>query len=133
MPAPFLSPEWMDQLHALHQEFRADAPVPEPMRVNLVVTGAPFDPSTVQAHIDTSAGELDLDLGHLDPVDLTVTVDYASARSILVDGDPGAVMQGFLAGSIRLDGDVTKVLALQAIAPGASASGLLDRLRDITA
>jgi hypothetical protein len=132
MPAVFLTPEWISDVAAVHEEFAADSPLTEPLRVNLVVTDAPFDPATVDAHVDTSAGAFVLDLGHLEEVDLTITVDYTTARAILVEGDPGAVMQAFVGGTIRLDGDVTKVLALQSIAPGASASGLIGRLREIT-
>ena len=52
--------------------------------------------------------------GHLDSPDLTVTLDYATAKAILVEGNPQAGMQAFMAGKIKVDGDMTKLMAMQA-------------------
>jgi hypothetical protein len=112
---PFLSPEWVDAAKAIHDEYAARlAPPPVPMRANVVITDAPFDPSTITAHVDTSAGQLLLDLGALDDPEVTITVDYEVARALFVERNQTAAMEAFFSGRIVVDGDLTKVLALQA-------------------
>jgi SCP-2 sterol transfer family len=133
MPNPFLSEAWISDVHALREELGAQATsLGEPIRVNLVVTDVPFGSGAIDAFVDTTSGQFALDLGHLDTADLTVTVGYPIARAILVEGNTQAAMQAFMTGGLRLEGDVSKVMALQNIAPGASATELVARLRDVT-
>ncbi len=56
--------------------------------MNLVVTAVPFSDKDILAHLDTSSGELVLDTGHLETQDLKVTVDYDTAKAILIEGNP---------------------------------------------
>jgi hypothetical protein len=70
--------------------------------MNLVVTVVPFGDEDIDAHMDTSTGELVLDVGHLETPDLKVTVDYDTAKAILIEGNPQAGMQAFMAGKIRV-------------------------------
>ena len=132
---PFLSPDWMNAARALRETMpRPDTAPPVAVRMNLVVTDTPFD-SDVQGHVDTTDGEVVIEDGHLDGPDLTVTVDYETARAIFIDQDAAAAMQAFMGGRIKVDGDLTKMLAMQAsaAAPDANAQGLANALRDITA
>ena len=132
---PFLSPDWMNAARALRETMpRPDTAPPVAVRMNLVVTDTPFD-SDVQGHVDTTDGEVVIEDGHLDGPDLTVTVDYETARAIFIDQDAAAAMQAFMGGRIKVDGDLTKMLAMQAsaAAPDANAQGLADALRNITA
>lgn len=131
----FLSPDWMTAARTLRDTMpRPDAPPPVAVRMNLVVTETPFD-ADVQGHIDTTDGEVVIEDGHLDAPDLTVTVDYATARSIFIDQDAAAAMQAFMGGRIKVDGDMSKMLAMQAsaAAPDANAQALAEALRAITA
>jgi putative sterol carrier protein len=102
------------------------------MRMNLNVTDVPFGAGSMEAHLDTSAGALELELGHITPVDLTVTLDYGTAKAILVEGNPAAGMQAFMAGRIKVDGDMSKLMALQGAAPDPTAAEVANRLREIT-
>src|SRR5580693_4431429 len=133
---PFLSDEWLDQARAIRAEYQGKTPpIPHVVRMNLVVTQVPFSDEDILAHMDTSSGELELDTGHLDAQDLKVTVDYDTAKAILIEGNPQAGMQAFMAGKVRVEGDMAKLMALQA-APAASdpaAAEMAARLRDITA
>ena len=132
---PFLSPDWMNAARTLRETLpRPDTAPPVAVRMNLVVTDTPFD-ADVQGHVDTTDGELIIEDGHLDGPDLTVTVDYETARAIFIDQDAAAAMQAFMGGRIKVDGDLTKMLAMQAsaAAPDANAQALADALRDITA
>ena len=74
-----------------------------------------------------------MDLGHLDDdADLTVTVDYETAKAILVDGNPQAGMQAFMSGKIKVQGDMTKMMALQAQPPDETAKQIAERIKEIT-
>lgn len=133
MAHPFLSDEWIDEAHAIRAEYRGRAaPIPHTVRMNLVVTELPFGDGQLDAHLDTSSGELELDKGHLDDPDLKVTVDYDTARAILVDGNAQAGMQAFMAGKVRVEGDMAKLMVLQTAPPDPSAQELAERLRAIT-
>ena len=135
MPHTFLSPEWMDAARRLRDSLpKPSTAPPVAVRMNLVVTETPF-PEDVHGHIDTSDGEVVIEAGHLPDPDLTVTVDWATARSVFIDQDPAAAMQAFMSGRISVDGDITKMLAMQSTAatPTDEAQAVADALREITA
>ncbi len=134
-PYAFLSDEWLDEADRIRGEYDGrTAPIAQAVRMNLVVTEVPFSAEHIHAHVDTSDGELRLGRGHLGEPDLTVTIDYDTAKAILVDGDAGAAMQAFMAGTVRIDGDMGKLMVLQSsVAAGDSAAlELASRLRSIT-
>src|SRR5690606_41991087 len=93
----------------------------------------PFGDGVINAHMDTSSGEMQMDTGHLDDADLTVTVDYATAKAIFVDGNPQAGMQAFMAGKIKVQGDMTKMMAMQQGAPDPAAAAIAEQIKEITA
>ena len=132
---PFLSDEWLDEARKIRAEYEGKtAPIPHVVRMNLVVTVVPFSDEAILAHMDTSSGELILDTGHIENQDLKVVVDYATAKAILIEGNPHAGMQAFMAGKVRVEGDMAKLMALTAT-PGATdpaAAEMAARLRDIT-
>ena len=135
MPYPFLSDEWLDEARAIRAEYQGKTPpIPHVVRMNLVVTQVPFSEEDILAHLDTSGGELELDTGHLESQDLKVTVDYDTAKAILIEGDPQAGMQAFMQGKVRVEGDMAKLMTLTAAPATADpgAAGLAQRLRDIT-
>ncbi len=110
----FLSEEWIEEAKRIRSEMEGDAPAPaHAVRMNQVITDVPFGDGEINAHMDTSGGDLEMDLGHLDNPDLTVTLDYATAKAILVDGNPQAGMQAFMAGKVKVQGDMTKLMAMQ--------------------
>ena len=136
MPSyPFLSDEWLDEARKIRAEYEGKtALILHVVRMNLVVTAVPFSDEDILAHMDTSSRELVLDTGHLENQDLKVVVDYETAKAILIEGNPQAGMQAFMAGKVRVEGDMAKLMALTAT-PGAadpSAAEMAARLRDIT-
>ena len=130
----FLSPEWTEEARKVRAEFadRAPAAPPVPMRMNLVVNEVPFGDGPLDAHLDTTSGEIVLEAGHLDPADLKVSIDYVTAKAILVEGNPQAGMQAFMAGRIKVEGDMSKLLALQATPTDPVHVEMAVRMRDIT-
>jgi hypothetical protein len=118
MTFPFLSDEWMDAAHAIREKYEAEVPpVAASMRINQVVTDVPFGDGTVTSYLDTSSGKVVMDLGELDSPDATVTTDYVTAKALFVDQDPAAGMQAFMAGKIKVQGDMMKLMAMQTSMP----------------
>lgn len=130
----FLSDEWVAEARRLREEHAGSGGgMPHKVRMNLVITEVPFGDGPVSAHMDTTSGQMELDLGHIDPADLKVTVDYTTAKSILIEGNPQAGMQAFMAGKIKVEGDMSKLMALQTAPPDPGAQQLAQRLKDMTA
>jgi hypothetical protein len=135
---PFLSDEWEAEARRIRAEYEDRvAALPLSIRMNLNVTEVPFGEQVIHARLDTSVGGIDLELGHLEGPDVTLTLDYGTARNILVGGDPQAVLAAFLGGRIKIDGDITKLLELQT--SGALSGGgdplaveVYERIRAIT-
>jgi len=131
---PFLSDEWVDEARKIRQEYDGRAgTMAHQMRMNLVITEVPFGDGAIDAHLDTSDGRLKLETGHIDPADLKVTLDYATAKAILVEGNPQVGMQAFMAGKVKVQGDMTKLMAMQAAPPDAKAQEFATKVKEMTA
>jgi hypothetical protein len=114
----FLSDEWMLAAREIRSRYQDETmKVPVGVRMNQIITGVPFGAGTVKAYTDTSSGVLDIDLGHLESADVTVTTDYVTARNIFVEQDPNFTMQAFMSGKIKVEGDMLKMMALQGSMP----------------
>ncbi len=129
----FLSEEWINEAKAIRDASGADSTPPaHAVRMNQIITEVPFGDGDILAHMDTSGGEIEMDLGHLDDPDLTVTLDYATAKAILVEGNPQAGMQAFMAGKVKVDGDITKLMAMQSGAADPKAAEVAAAIQAIT-
>ena len=132
----FLSDEWTAEARKIREEFAGKGTPPaHSVRMNQVITDVPAEVAeggTVEAHMDTSGGDVELDLGHLENPDLTVTLDYATAKAIIVDQNPQAGMQAFMAGKIKVQGDMTKLMAMQSAPPDPTAQQVAERIKAIT-
>lgn len=138
MSHQFLSAEWIEAARGIRERHHSSAPqVPVAVRMNVVATGVPFGDGTVRAFVDTSDGDLGMDLGSLDSPDVTVTTDYETARQLFVEQDPAATMQAFMSGRIRVDGDITRIMALQMAVPqgvdNSAAAAVAAEIKAITA
>jgi putative sterol carrier protein len=134
---PFLSDEWMNETRRIRAEYEDQVPeITVKVRMNQVIQEVPFGEGVIQAHVDTSSGKLEIEPGHLESPDLTVTMTYATAKAILVDGDTQAAMNAFLGGRIKIDGDITKMMALQTAgassATNPAAVEMVKRIQEIT-
>ena len=132
---PFLSQEWMDEARKVREEYKGKTPpIAHQVRMNQVITEVPFGDGTLESHMDTTSGELVMEEGHLDEVDLTVTLDYATAKAIFVEGNPQAGMQAFMAGKVKVQGDMTKLMASQGAGGGNNelTTAIQERIKAIT-
>jgi putative sterol carrier protein len=136
---PFLSDEWIAAARRIREEQRnSERPEPvvvNPVRMNQVITDVPFGSGSLDAHIDTTSGELEIDAGHLDEPDVTVTLDYETAKAVFVDGTMETAMQAFMAGKVRVQGDLPKLIAAvqqQATPLTPEAGEIARRIKEIT-
>lgn len=104
------------------------------IRMNQVITDVPFGEGVVKAYTDTSTGEVVMELGELPNPDLTVTTDYETALKIVVEQDQAAAMQAFMAGKVKVQGDMMKMMAMQSSMPqDDTAKAIAAEIRAITA
>lgn len=126
MSYPFLSDQWIQAVRAIRHKYADSVPTIEILiRINVVTTKVPFGDGTVSAYIDTSNGVLDMELGSLDAADLTITTEYEIARSVFVEQDPTASMQAFMSGRIKVEGDITRLMAMQTALPQSDDAALV--------
>ena len=118
MPFPFLSAEWMDAAKAIREKYADQSPaITISVRMNQIITDTQFDDGDIRLYLDTSAGTLEMETGELETPDLTLTTDYDTAKKIFVDQDQAAGMQAFMAGKIKVQGDMMKMMAMQTSMP----------------
>ncbi|MDP8975034.1 MAG: SCP2 sterol-binding domain-containing protein [Actinomycetota bacterium] len=134
---PFLSDDWLAEARRMGKEYADQLDAGEYfIRMNQVITEVPFGDGTLHTHIDSSSGTMEIETGHLEEPDVTVTLDYKTARAVFIEGKPDAGMQAFMAGKVVVQGDMTKLLlAMQQdkITPDPRAAELHKRIQDITA
>lgn len=135
MSHQFLSDEWIEAARDIRRRWEDRVPAVEvQVRINVVATKVPFGDGTVHAHIDSSSGRIEMELGALDAADLTVTTDYETARQLFVAQDPAASMQAFMSGKIKVEGDITKLMLMQTSVPQTDdALAVAEEIRRITA
>jgi putative sterol carrier protein len=133
MPHPFLSDAWFTEAHAIREKYAGTASsVAHKIKMNQVITDVPFGNGSVELYMDSTGGDIVLERGKLDEADVTVTTDYETARKILVDQDPQAGMQAFMAGKIKVQGDMMKLMQMQAAPPDENARKVADEIKAIT-
>ena len=129
MSLEFLSDEWfakVEELRAAAGEIETPAALSD-LVINLTVTGGPSG----DKHLSLVGGMLEAD--HHDESETTMFLPADLAKRIFVEGDLSAGMQGFMTGQIRIEGDMSKVMALQTAQPTASQLALGAQIKEITA
>jgi hypothetical protein len=113
---PFLSDEWIAAVTEIGDRYKAggiEASPAQQLKMNVNVSDVPFGDGTLTVGVDSTGGRMHFQRGEVAEPDVTVTTDYATARSILVDQDPQAAMQAFMTAKIRVQGNVMKLMQLQ--------------------
>ncbi len=127
----FLSDEWFTAVTALMAEHGADAPATQSMMLNMVVTDTPWGER--QMYMGAVEGKAEMGQGHNDSADVTITTDYATAKDVFISGNQQAGMQAFMAGKVKVQGDMTKLMmAQQGGGPGGN-QALTDAIQEMTA
>jgi len=130
MPYPFLSDDWFTAAKAIRDE-AGDVGPPGGNEITLNVTVVEGPMGDMEMHLANGV----FDRGHVDDAPTKATVPYDVARALFVDGNPQAAMQAFMNGQLRIEGDISKIMAVQgaAMSPSPEQLHLQERLREITA
>jgi len=124
----FLSDEWFAEA----QKIRDDAALPPAsgpaadMKLNIVVTGGPSGDKEVHM----AGGEFGE--GLLDDAPTKLTVPYEVAKKTFIENDQQAGMQAFMQGQIKVEGDMSKLMAMQTQQPSADQAELQKKIAAIT-
>lgn len=134
MTHAFLSDEWMTAARAIREKYGSGEASGAAIKVNLTITGVPFGEGTVESHIDTSNGAAEMELGKLADADVSLTTDYDTAKTIFVLQDQAAGMQAFMTGKVVVQGDMMKLMSLNAtLAAAPNAAEVSEEIKAITA
>ena len=127
MPA-FLTDDWFATVEQLTAE-AGDLNLPAALSglaLNLVVTNA-----------DNSSTELSLDGGKIkkglsDSAKTTLNMDAETLRKVFLEFDMTAAMQAFMTGKIKVQGDMSQLMALQTAKPSQEQKDLFKKVLEQT-
>jgi putative sterol carrier protein len=124
MPYEFLSDDWLTEVKKITEELGGDQPASD-LNINIVVTGGPSGDR--QVHINgTTFGA-----GNIEGAPTKLTVPFDVAKAIFVEGNQQAAMQAFMGGQIKVEGDMSKLMAMQSQG-GSPNPELSERIKSIT-
>lgn len=128
MSLEFLSDEWFAKV----KEVRAaagDVEVPAALadlKINITVKtdGGDKQMALVGGMIEE---------GHQADAPTTLVLPADLAKRIFIEGDQSAGMQGFMTGQLKIEGDMSKLMALQSAQPSAEQKQLMKQIQELTA
>ncbi len=128
MAETFLSDAWFAEVEKL----RAEAPEPpaalKDLVLNIVVQGGPDG----DREIHIAAGNFEQGLADGAPTKLSVPYDIA--KSMFIDGNQQAAMQAFMSGQIKVEGDMSKLMAMQSAgSPSPEQTAFQEKIKALTA
>lgn len=112
MAQEFLSEGWFGEVDRIQNE--VNPPVPpaiKDLKINMQVTGAPSGDISFRME----AGRLVK--GHAADAPTKLVIPFATAKAMLIDQNQQAVMQAFMSGQIRVEGDMAKLMQMQMAGP----------------
>jgi putative sterol carrier protein len=128
MPNPFLSDAWLDDVKKITEEAGGGGMMPESAEINMVITGGPEGDK--ELHVAGGA----FNKGLLESAPTKLTLPYTVAKDMFINGNQQAAMQAFMSGQIKVEGDMTKLMAMQggATPDPAAAEALQKKILEIT-
>lgn len=125
--AVFLTDEWFNEVDRLTEE-AGDLNLPPAManmKLNLNVT------ETKQGDVQAYFANGVLKKGQID-ASTTINIDEETLTNVAVSGDINKAMHAFMSGKIRIDGDMSQVMALQSAKPSDEQKELIKKIYAIT-
>ena len=128
MPFEFLSDEWFAEVEKLTEGAAEAAPGAGDLVLNLTIVEGPSG----DKELNMSGGKFGQ--GHVADAPTKLTVPYDVAKAMFVDGDQQAPMQAFMSGKIKVEGDMSKLMAMQGGAgPTPEQAEIAAKIKEITA
>ena len=127
MPA-FLSNEWFDKVDSLTAE-AGDLNLPPSlagMALNMTVTESGKD----DVNLSLDGGKIQKGLSS--NAKTTLSMDEDTLRKVFLEFDMAAAMQAFMTGKIKVQGDMSQLMALQTARPSDEQKALFQRVLDMS-
>lgn len=124
----FMSKEWFEKINEL-REAAGDIETPSALHdlvINITVTGT----DEGEKHMSLVSGMIEE--GHHDNAPTTMILPVDLAHRIFIDNDQSAGMQGFMSGQIKIEGDMSKLMALQTAQPSGDQMELMKKIQEVT-
>jgi len=127
--AAFLSQQWFAKVAELTAA-AGDLNVPAGLAnllLNVTVNDAP------EGKVDLALNGGKFELGHNPAAGTKLILSADLLRRIFLEGDAGAGMQGFMTGQLKVEGDMSKIMAMQSARPSEQMKALFKQILDATA
>lgn len=127
--AAFLSQEWFAKVDELTAA-AGDLNVPSTLAnlvLNVTVNGAP------EGSVDLALNGGKFERGHNAAAGTKLILPADLLRKIFLEGDAAAGMQGFMTGQIKVEGDMSKLMAMQSARPSDAQKALFKQILALTA
>ena len=125
--AVFLTDEWFEQVEKMGQE-AGELNLP-PALANMVVNLKVTD---TEQDIEASFADGLLHRGLNDKATTTLLLDRSLLQSIITNFDTNEIMGAFMAGKIRVEGDMSQLMAVQTARPSAKQKELYSNIKSMT-
>ena len=123
----FLSDEWFDKVKEI-REAAGDlglSDVAKAIVMNIRVTSDEGD-----TEMCLNGGEMEK--GRNDSAPVTINVPYDIARKMFVDNDQSAGTQAYMSGKLKIEGDMSKLMAAGSIQPTPAQQELSKKIQEMT-
>lgn len=124
--AKFLSQAWFDQVSELNAQ-AGDLNLP-PNLASIVLNASVTGADSADLHLK----EGKIHQGTASDAISSVTIDDTTLSNIISTGDVNQAIEAFMMGKIRIDGDMTQVMALQSAKPSQEQKALFKQILAIT-
>lgn len=124
----FLSDAWFAEADKIFEEIQPPVPpVLETLVINFRVQGGP------EGDVEARMASGRLVKGFASDAPTTVNLPYEVAVKMMVEQDQNAAMQAFMSGQIQVEGDMSRIMMLQAAGPPSPESlQVQERVRAMT-
>jgi len=123
----FLSDKWFDKVEELTNA-AGDLGLTDAAKAIVMNIKVSSDEGDCDMCID--GGIIKKGLNHASAI--TISVPYDIARKMFVEQDQNAGTQAYMSGKLKIEGDMTKLLASVSIQPTAAQQELNKKIQDIT-
>lgn len=125
--AVFLTDEWFEQVEQMGQK-AGELNLP-PALANMIVN---LKVSDTEQDIEASFANGLLHRGLNDAATTTLLLDRSILQSIITDFDTNEIMGAFMGGKIRVEGDMSQLMAVQTARPSAEQKELYSNIKSMT-
>lgn len=122
----FLSQAWFDEVAALNAQ---SGELNLPPSLDSLVLNATVEQGTPTL-LHLRGGKIHQ--GHTDDAVSTIIIDGDTLSNIIKTGDTSLAIEAFMVGKIRVDGDMSAVMALQSAKPSPEQKALFKQILAIT-